>query len=83
MTGLLGALGHIGAGNYGGALLAPGAAILGGKTATKALTSEKLRESLVREMLRNRTKYTKRTRAAQALGQGARTEAVEENQGND
>jgi NH3-dependent NAD+ synthetase len=77
MTGLLSALGALGQG-HAGALLAPGAAIVGGRAATKALTSESLRESLIREMLKNRTKYTKRTRAAQAGAQGVKRESQEE-----
>lgn len=77
-TGLLTALGGIAKGDLIGAIGVPTGAILGGKAATKALTSEKFRESLVNEMLKNRTKYTKITRAAQAGAQGAKKELLKE-----
>jgi hypothetical protein len=53
VTGLLSALAKIGSGNIA-ALAAPAAAIGGGRLATKALTSERLRERLVRKMLENK-----------------------------
>src|SRR5690606_1707704 len=52
ITAILSILGHGMSGNIG-TLAAPLAAILTGKMATKALTSEGLRESLVKEMIKN------------------------------
>ena len=56
MTGLLALLGNIGAGKLG-ATLATSLPIAGGHIMTKALTSSSLRESLVKEMMRSRTRF--------------------------
>lgn len=56
-SGLLTLLG-LGTGGAIGTIAAPAAGIMIGKLGTKALTSEKVRNSLVREMLKNRNKFS-------------------------
>ncbi len=79
VTGLLGALGEIGTGNVG-ALLAPAAAIGLGRLSTKALTNEKIRASLVEEMIKNRTRFTTPAKGTQSLLQSLSQELQQGNQ---
>jgi len=69
ITGLLGGVGHLASGNVA-ALGLPAATILAGRGMTRALTSQSLRESLVRSMIENRPMFTNRTRGAQTLTEG-------------
>lgn len=68
-VGIMSLLGHGVAGNYG-ALASGALPVVAGKVATKALTSEKLRESLITEMLKNRSKFGKGEKPTQTLSQG-------------
>lgn len=58
VAGMMALLGHTFAGDIG-ALAAAGVPIAGGRLMTKALTSEKLRESLVKAMIKNKTMLDK------------------------